>query len=81
MGLSLAAFAFPASAGYVIAGAGPGSVPRIKIYGGSGNDLLADFLAFGPEFTGGVSVAPEPATLGLVVVGALTLARRRARTR
>jgi hypothetical protein len=40
---------------YVV-GAGPGTVPMVKVYDQSGT-LLRQFLAFEPSFTGGVNVA------------------------
>jgi hypothetical protein len=40
----------------IVAGAGALSEPRVNVYGGSG-DQKASFLAFDPEFQGGVRVA------------------------
>lgn len=40
-----------------IVGAGPGAAPRVRVFSGADNALLADFLAFDAGFTGGVRVA------------------------
>lgn len=41
----------------VVIGAAPGSPPRVAIFDGKTSRALADFDAFEPEFSGGVSVA------------------------
>ena len=41
----------------IIVGAGPGAGPHVKIYDGVTGAELASFMAFGPEFFGGVNVA------------------------
>lgn len=40
-----------------IVGAGPGAGPRVQVFSGTDNVVIADFLAFDPAFTGGVRVA------------------------
>jgi len=42
----------------IIVGAGAGGGPNVKVFSAAaGNPVLADFMAFDPSFTGGVSVA------------------------
>lgn len=41
----------------IVTGAESGAPPEVKVYNGSTNALLFDFLAFDPSFTGGVHVA------------------------
>src|SRR5437667_33180 len=41
----------------VIAGAGPGGGPHVKVFSGKDGSLLQSFMAYDPGFTGGVSVA------------------------
>jgi hypothetical protein len=41
----------------VIAGAGPGSQPRVRVFSGADGTMLADFLAFEASFRGGVRVS------------------------
>ncbi len=41
----------------IIAGAGAGDPPRVRVFSGKDGSLLADFLAFEPGFRGGVRVA------------------------
>ena len=41
----------------VIAGAGPGGTPHVKVFNGTDLSELASFFAFDPGFTGGVHVA------------------------
>jgi len=38
-------------------GAGPGEAPRVQVYNVATSQLLRDFLAYDPAFTGGVNVA------------------------
>ena len=42
-----------------LAGAGVGGSPRVMIFDGSDNRVLADFFAFDPSFRGGVSIAGD----------------------
>jgi len=41
----------------IIAGAGPGGGPQVKVFNAADGSLLDSFLAFDPSFKGGVSVA------------------------
>ncbi|HVK14603.1 MAG TPA: VCBS repeat-containing protein [Gemmataceae bacterium] len=41
----------------LIAGAGPGGAPLVRVFDGRTGDLVADFAAFEPSFAGGVYVA------------------------
>ncbi|HEY7282031.1 MAG TPA: FG-GAP-like repeat-containing protein [Actinomycetota bacterium] len=41
----------------VVVGAGPGSLPEVRVYSGNDGTLLDEFLAFRSSFTGGVWVA------------------------
>ncbi|MCW5943504.1 MAG: FG-GAP repeat protein [Fimbriimonadaceae bacterium] len=41
----------------IIAGAGPGGSPRVRVFDGGTGAALADFFAYEPSFTGGVFVA------------------------
>lgn len=41
----------------IIAGAGPGRAPQVKVYSGADGSLLSSFLAFHSSFRGGVRVA------------------------
>lgn len=41
----------------IIAGAGAGSVPRVKVFSGADGSVLANFIALAPTFRGGVRVA------------------------
>jgi len=41
----------------IIAGAGPGGGPHVKIFDGSNLNVLRSFFAYAEDFTGGVSVA------------------------
>jgi pimeloyl-ACP methyl ester carboxylesterase len=41
----------------IIVGEDAGGQPRVRVFSGKDNSLLADFLAYGPGFTGGVRVA------------------------
>jgi hypothetical protein len=41
----------------LIAGAGPGSTARVRVFNAQGGGLMRDFLAFGPAWTGGIFVA------------------------
>lgn len=41
----------------IIAGAGAGSVPRVKVFSGADGTVLADFIALAQTFRGGVRVA------------------------
>jgi hypothetical protein len=57
----------------IVAGAGPGGTPRVRVFDGVTGAGLADFLAFSPSFTGGVFVAAGDVTgdgLADLVVGA-----------
>jgi hypothetical protein len=40
----------------VIAGAGPGAGPHVKVFSGADGSLLSSFMAFAPSFSGGVVV-------------------------
>lgn len=40
----------------IVTGAGPGGPPRVKVFGGEHQEVLANFLAFEQGFTGGVFV-------------------------
>lgn len=40
-----------------VVGAGPGGGPRVRVFSGTDNSVIADFLAFDANFTGGVTVA------------------------
>jgi hypothetical protein len=66
----------------IIAGAGPGGGPTVKIFSGADLSLITAFTAFEPGFTGGVYVAgivPEPAGLLLAACGLALMTHRRAR--
>jgi hypothetical protein len=68
----------------IIAGAGPGSSPTVKIFSGLDQSVINQFLAFEPGFSGGVYVAgivPEPATGALVLCAAALMIRRSTRHR
>jgi hypothetical protein len=57
----------------IVAGAGPGGAPQVRVFDGVSGAGLADFPAFNPSFTGGVFVAAGDVTgdgLADVVVGA-----------
>jgi hypothetical protein len=41
----------------IVTGAGAGSVPHVKVFSGANFQELRSFLAYGPNFTGGVRVA------------------------
>jgi hypothetical protein len=41
----------------IVAGMGPGKKPRVKVFTGLDAQVIADFLAYGKNFTGGVYVA------------------------
>lgn len=41
----------------IIAGAGPGGGPQVKVFNGNNGSELSSFFAFSPSFTGGVFVA------------------------
>jgi fibronectin-binding autotransporter adhesin len=44
----------------IIAGAGPGAQPHVKVFDGETLGLLASFLAYDRTYTGGVHVAGQP---------------------
>ncbi len=46
----------------VIAGAGPGGGPRVRVFDGATGDVVRDFFAFEPTFTGGVTVTAADVT-------------------
>src|SRR5437764_1205351 len=57
----------------VIAGAGPGGGPHVKVFSGKDGSLLQSFMAFDPAFRGGTSVAAgdvEGSGTADIVVGA-----------
>jgi hypothetical protein len=69
----------------IIAGAGPGGAPEVRIFSGADLNVLGDFFAFEPGFTGGVFVAaaqvPEPTAIAsLPLLSLAIIARRRHRT-
>lgn len=76
----------------IITGAGPGSVPHVKVFDGASGAVMHNFLAFNSAFTGGVFVAgssletpevlPEPGSVWLMLAGGLGLVgwSRRKRT-
>ncbi|MFD1612761.1 PEPxxWA-CTERM sorting domain-containing protein [Sphingomonas tabacisoli] len=41
----------------IVTGAGPGGGPHVKVFSGASGAELRSFFAFGPSFTGGVSVS------------------------
>jgi hypothetical protein len=41
----------------LIVGAGPGGGPEVRVYNGNSTQLLLDFMAFNPAFSGGIYVA------------------------
>ena len=47
----------PTAAGIYALGGGPGGPPRVQVFDSASHALLADFLAYEPTFTGGVSAA------------------------
>ena len=65
----------------IIAGAGPGGAPHVRVFSGLDLSPLSSFFAFEPEFTGGVFVAaatiPEPALLGVTTLMMLAAAAPR----
>jgi hypothetical protein len=65
----------------IIAGAGPGALPEVRVFSGANGSLMSDFLVGDPDFTGGVYVAAAvpssgPIVLLLAAMG-LTVQRRR----
>lgn len=44
----------------IIAAAGPGGAPRVRVFDGTDLSLIADFDAYASSFQGGVFVATEP---------------------
>jgi len=44
----------------IIVGAGPGAGPHVKVFRAIDQLVLHDFLAYEPEFLGGVFVASAP---------------------
>ncbi|NDH07548.1 VCBS repeat-containing protein, partial [bacterium] len=41
----------------IVTGAGPGGGPNVRAFDGRNNQLILDFMAYAPSFTGGVSIA------------------------
>jgi len=41
----------------IVTGTGPGGGPHIRIFNGTNNEVISEFMAYAPEFRGGVSVA------------------------
>jgi hypothetical protein len=48
----------------IITGAGPTGGPHVKVFDSQSGSVLASFLAYDPNFTGGVSVSATTATQG-----------------
>jgi len=70
----------------LVLGAGAGSTPTVRRLRGYDRASLGDFLAFAPDFTGGIYVGgvpvPEPeASAGAALLAMLCLVRRRERLR
>jgi hypothetical protein len=42
---------------YYVTAAGAGGAPEVKVYNAANNQLVFDFMAFNPNFTGGIRVA------------------------
>jgi hypothetical protein len=64
----------------IIAGAGPGGSPTVKIFSGLDQSVITQFLAFEPGFSGGVYVGasvPEPSLSFIVVIAPALVCRRR----
>ena len=41
----------------IVTGAGPGGGPNVRVFDGTNNQLILDFMAYAPTFMGGVSIA------------------------